>query len=232
MKLTHLAADRRFRLARLWSNDELRKVARYFSGRIVNVSAWKDSDKDGATYQTYFTGATSYHRTNYKEGRGFQGIEDEILLDLTDTLPKELEGAFDVVFNHTTLEHIFEVNTAFDNMCAMSNDVVILVLPFAQVQHETGSWKDYWRFTPSWVNEAFRRKGFEVLYISSNNDKNAAVYVFAVASRNPDKWRGQLPTSPPKTMAAEWLGHSLWRKVIAFGKSKVATSGSGDDGSH
>ena len=43
------------------------------------------------------------------------------------------------MFNHTTLEHIFEVNTAFDNMCAMSNDVVILVLPFAQVQHETGS---------------------------------------------------------------------------------------------
>ena len=219
--LNRIITDRRFRLARLWSNDELRKVAPAFSGRIVNVSAWKDEDKNGGTYEKYFTGASSYHRTNYKEGRGYQGIEDEILLDLTDDLPEELAGAFDVVFNHTTLEHIFDVNKAFENICQMSNDAVIIVLPFAQVQHEHGAWKDYWRFTPSWVEEAFERQGFELLYISSNNDPNAAVYVFAVASRQPEKWRGKLPASPPRTMAAEWLGHSLWRKVIAFGKSKI-----------
>ena len=221
MNLSRMMTDRRFRLARLWSNDELRKVAPLFSGRIVNVSAWKDEDKAGGTYERYFTGATSYHRTNYKEGRGYQGLDDEILLDLTDELPEELAGAFDVVFNHTTLEHIFDVNKAFENICQMSNDTVIIVLPFAQVQHEHGAWKDYWRFTPSWVEEAFRRQGFELLYISSNNDPNAAVYVFAVASRNPDTWRSKLPTSPPRTMAAEWLGHSFWRKVLAYGKSKL-----------
>ena len=216
MKLPRHAVDRRFRFARLWSNDELRRIAHHFSGRIVNVSAWKDGDKDGATYKSYFVNADSYHLTNYQGDDGFQGVAEEIFLDLTGELPEELRGKFDVAFNHTTLEHIFDVMTAFRNICAMSKDVVIIVLPFAQIQHETDTWKDYWRFTPTWVREAFSREGFELVYLSSNNNPNAAVYVFAVATRNPEKWREKMPPAPAEGMAAEWIGRSLWRTAVNF----------------
>ncbi len=224
MKLPSFVIDRMFRLARAWSNDELRKVAPVFGGRIVNVSAWKDSDKQGDTYKQYFSGAESYHITNYSGDAGFQGIDDEIFLDLTGELPDELKGAFDVVFNHTTLEHIFDVNKAFENICAMSNDVVVIVLPFAQVQHESGTWQDFWRFTPSWVRTAFDRQGFEVMYLTSNNQRNAAVYVFAVASRNPDKWRGKLPEASHAGMAAGWLGRSRWRNAVNAVVNKIVPS--------
>lgn len=214
MQLPNALLDRKFRLARAWSNEQLRRVAPLFGGRIVNVSAWKDEDKQGGRYEDYFSSADSYHITNFDGDCGFQGIDAEIFLDLTGDLPGELSGAFDVVYNHTTLEHIFDVMKAFDNICAMSKDVVVLVLPFAQTQHEASTWKDYWRFTPSWFREAFRRKGFEVVYLASNQDKNAAVYVFCVAARHPERWREKMPEMPPPTPAASWIGRSRWRSAV------------------
>ena len=44
-------------------------------------------------------------------------------------------GAFDVAYNHTTLEHIYGVHKAFANICRMTKDVVIIVLPFLQQYH-------------------------------------------------------------------------------------------------
>ena len=221
MNLSRFVIDRKFRLPRVWSNDELRRMGSLFAGRVVNVSAWKDEDKEGGFYRDYFPNAESYHFTNYSGDAGFQGMDEEIFLDLTGTLPDELVGAFDVVFNHTTLEHIFDVMKAFENICAMSNDLVVIVLPFAQIQHETTTWKDYWRFTPSWVREAFGRQDMEVLYVSANNDKNAAVYVYAVASKHPERWVGKLPKSPLDTMAAHWLGRSRWRTAVTLAAKKL-----------
>lgn len=221
MKLPRFVIDRMFRFARVWSNDELRRLAPHFTGKIVNVSAWKDGDKEGGRYRDYFVNADAYHITNYGGDAGFQGIDEEIFLDLSGPLPDELKGAFDVVFNHTTLEHIFDVNTAFENICAMSRDAVIIVLPFAQVQHETDTWKDYWRFTPTWVRTAFERQGFEVVYLSSNNQRNAAVYVFAVAARDGAKWRATLPADTHKRMAASWIGRSRWRSAVNFAAGRL-----------
>lgn len=216
MRVPRIALDRMFRLARVWSNEELQRVAPLFTGRVVNVSGWKDEDKEGRHYRDYFTGASEYFLTNWSGTSGFQGLEAEIFLDLSGELPDELVGAFDVVFNHTVLEHIFDVTTAFKNLCAMSRDIVIIIVPFAQVQHETDAFGDYWRFTPSSVRQAFAREGFEAVYISSNNDANAATYVFAIGSRKPDQWRGKLPaSSPASNMAANWLGRSRWRAAAA-----------------
>ena len=132
MKIPFLV-DRKFRLPRLWSNAEIRKFAPLFQGDVVNVSAWKDVDKEGRKYRDYFTKARSYSITNYNaDARGLQGVDGEIFLDLTAPLPAELKGKFDVVFNHTCLEHIFEVEKAFENLCLMSSDVVITVVPFLQ----------------------------------------------------------------------------------------------------
>jgi len=74
-----LFEDRKFRIPRIWSNSELRKFAHLFTGKVINVSAWKDLDKEGNRYKNYFINASEYWISNYKpEFRGFQGdIENE-----------------------------------------------------------------------------------------------------------------------------------------------------------
>jgi hypothetical protein len=184
-----LRINRAYRLPRIWSNRELAKFAHLFDGHVVNVSGWVDIDKEGGHYRDYFRNGASYSITNYKtEARGFQGGANEIYLDLTDTLPENLAGRFDVVFNHTTMEHIFEVSAAFANLCRMSRDIVILVVPFLQPVH--ADYGDYWRFTPLAVQRLFEQQGLEVLYLSWNCHTNASVYIFAIASRQPSKWAG------------------------------------------
>jgi hypothetical protein len=220
-RLQRLLTDRKFRLARLWSNEELRRLGGAFTGRAINVSAWKDEDKDGGHYRTYFPNVDHYHISNFSGHRGYQGLQEEVLLDLTAELPEELEGAFDLVFNHTTLEHIYEVEKAFDNLCKMTSDALVVIVPFAQVQHESDSWKDYWRFTPTWAEEAMKRRGLTMIYVSANNHRNAATYVVAVGVRDPEAWANRLPTPPRREDAARWLGESILRRVAARAVRRV-----------
>lgn len=195
--MRYILTDRKFRVPRIWSNQELRRFAPIFTGDVVNVSAWQDADKQGGHYRDYFTACRKYHRTNYKsEARGFQGEEGEIFLDLTDPLPASLRGRYDVVFNHTVLEHIFDVQTAFANLCAMSRDAVIIVVPFMQQMH--AKYGDYWRFTPTCLQNMFSQQGFTPLYTSYNNHLMASTYIFMVAVRDPEKWQGKIPDNRDK----------------------------------
>ncbi|MES9893454.1 MAG: hypothetical protein ABW141_00950 [Candidatus Thiodiazotropha endolucinida] len=180
--------DRVHRLPRLWSNRELSKYANLFKGSVVNVSGWKDIDKEGHHYRDYFINASEYQITNYKEeARGFQGMENEIFLDLESELPEEMNARFDVVFNHTTLEHIYDIHTAFSNLCDMSSDIVILILPFIQQYHS--DYGDYWRLTPLAIKRLFEDNDMSLVYQSFNNDKAASVYTFSIASKRSDKWQ-------------------------------------------
>ena len=209
--------DRKFRLARIWSNRELRKVAPLFTGKIANVSAGTNVDKEGDTYDNYFTNKEEFWLTNYEPGsyRGFQGKENELLVDLTKELPKELAERFDVVFNHTTLEHIFDVFTAFANLCKLTKDVVIVVVPFAQEQHENTGYLDYWRFTPTCLRKLFEINQMEVLYESANQDANAATYLFFVGSKQAEKWKDKLPDYTVVNNAADWIGRTDTRGMLA-----------------
>ncbi len=182
--------DRKFRLPRIWSNNELKKFARLFEGDIVNVSGWQDKDKEGDEYKNYFKNKKSYTVTNYKtEAMGFQGMEGEIFLDLEKELPNELVKKFDLVFNHTVLEHVFEIEQAFKNLCLMSKDVVILVVPFLQQMHT--DYGDYWRMTPLAVKKMFEKNNMHLQYLSFNGQRNASVYVFAIAVKDKEKWAGK-----------------------------------------
>lgn len=186
----NLFIDRVHRLPRVWSNRELARFAPMFGGDVVNVSGWKDIDKEGRRYRDYFSNAASYSITNYRaEARGFQDAEGEIFLDLEQPLPPGLEGRFDVVFNHTTLEHVYALHTAFGNLCRMSRDAVILVVPFIQQFH--ADYGDYWRLSPMAVKRLFEDNGYTLLYLSFNSHRNASVYVFAIASRQPERWAGR-----------------------------------------
>lgn len=213
--------EREFRIPRLWSNAELRRIGSLIEGSVVNVSGWKDSDKDGGRYRDYFPKASHYTVTNFEGHRGFQGGESEIFLDLTASLPGELQEKFDVVFNHTTLEHIFEINAAFDALCGMSRDLVIVVVPFIQTQHENKNVLDYWRFTPTALREMFRRRGFETVYEAANSHAVAGIYILFVASRHPERWRGKMPDFQPLHAVGETPLASFIRKT---GKSLENTA--------
>jgi hypothetical protein len=217
-----LFVDRVHRLPRIWSNRELERFAGLFEGDVVNVSGWKDIDKEGRRYKDYFTRAASYSVTNFKaEVKGMQGLENEIFLDLERELPPELAQRFDVVFNHTTLEHVYEARTAFANLCRMSRDVVIVVLPFLQPYHST--YGDYWRFSPLAVKRLCEENGFELVYQSFNNHPSSAVYVFSIATRQPGRWKGRFDWTfsceDPRTRREEpYIGcHALpnWRHRVA-----------------
>lgn len=155
---------------------------------------------------------------NYKGFRGYQHRENEYFLDLTDNLPHELYRRFDVVFNHTTLEHIYDVKKAFKNLCDMTKDVVIVIVPFSQVQHETESYKDYWRFPPSCIRKMFEENGLNVIYEAESKARKAAIYLLFVVSRDP-KWKERMPKFKPITEAGRsigfrWSFKELKRKVL------------------
>jgi hypothetical protein len=200
--------DRRFRVARVWSNRKLRQFAPLFGGEVVNVAGGQDIDKEGSHYREYFTRAARYSLTNIHPGtlRGFQGRDDEMMLDLAGDVPPQLCRRFDVAFNHTTLEHIFEARRAFANICELSRDIVIIVAPFCQVQHHQSDYGDFWRFTPGCIRALFAENGCEVLHEDANNDFNAAVYLFFIASRDAARWRPRLPPYVPIGVAGQWIG--------------------------
>ena len=125
---------RRFRAARIWSNQVLRKIAPQFDGDVINVSGWHDEDKEDGRYRDYFINARSYAVTNYGGYRG--NIADgDLSLDLEANLTPDMLACADVIYNHTTLEHVFDVLKAVSNLCEMTRDVVIVVVPAFQEEH-------------------------------------------------------------------------------------------------
>lgn len=216
-----MLTDRRFDVARRWSNHVLRRIAPAFRGEVVNVSGWDDRDKEGGRYRDYFTGAIAYHRTNFAGHNGLQGDPGEIPLDLTADLPTDLNRRFDVVFNHTTLEHVFELRKAFANLCSLSRDVVIVVVPFSQTQHESEDWKDYWRFTPSCLRELFRENGFEVIYEAESPHRHSAIYLVFAGARDASRYGGRMPAWRPIGAAGGWIGSSLLVAGIQFTANRV-----------
>ena len=65
-----MRVDSQFRIARIWSNREIKRLAPLFTGDVINVSAWDDRDKEARHYNDYFSKASRYYYTNYKGVRG------------------------------------------------------------------------------------------------------------------------------------------------------------------
>ena len=206
--------NRTSQVPRYWSNRELRHCAGMVQGDVSNVSGWKDEDKQGGHYRDYFPGATSYTVTNYGGTSGFQGGAGEIFMDLSAPLPRELHGAFDAVLCHTVLEHVFDVNTAFRNLAEMTRDLLLVVVPFCQAQHELPSFGDYWRFTPSSLRELCHCNGLTVLYESSNVDAGCGNYLLFVASRKPERYPQWVRIYSPLGLQGKWIGNTWWQRIV------------------
>ena len=206
--------DKKFRAPRVWSNKVLAELAYLFEGEIANISGWKDLDKEGKSYKDYFINSSSYCISNYlSEARGFQGnIENEFFLNLEDDLDKKLLNKFDVVFNHTVLEHIFNVHKAFENLCLLSKDIVIVVVPFLQEQH--ADYGDYWRFTPLTLKNLFKENNKEMIYLNYNDIPNESIYLFAVGSSKKENWSELINNSTNKINLKKNIGQGHIRNNL------------------
>ena len=203
---------------RAFSNSMLRKYAKYFGGDVINVSGWDDRDSEGGYYQNYFAGHKRYVVSNVGiADKGFGSLSssllgkniEEIEIDLEQPLPQNCVGAFDVVFNHTTLEHIFEFDTAFKNLCDMSKDAVIIVVPLLQQIHIAGSFGDYWRPTTLALMKLFKKNGFTPLVLATNDQPFFPVYCFAIAVRDPQKYENIISPSFDFQSGGALFGSSL-----------------------
>lgn len=163
-----------------------------FEGRVLNLSGRADGDKEGGAYRLYFRNASEYALSNYSPGaRGEIDAFGNLALDLEVPILEGLAGHFDVVLTHTVLEHVFNLGAAFDNVCRLSADVVITVVPFLQPAHGAG-YDDFWRFTASALMKLHEQRGLTVSYLSANQNVAASVYLFAVGTKRPDRWHGLL----------------------------------------
>jgi hypothetical protein len=177
---------------------------------VVHGAGDHDEDKAGRHYRDHFPAASSYHVTNYKGFRGATGAEGEIFLDLAGELPPELAQRFDVVFNHTTLEHIYDVRAAFRHLCEMTRDIVIVVVPFAQVTHWSESFGDFWRFTPMGLRRMYEENDLTVVHEAAGPPRGEPIYLLFVGSRHPERWTASRPSERIDAPIGEWIGRHLW----------------------
>lgn len=166
-----------FRQARIWSNTELLKYSHYYTGSVVNVSAWRDEDKRGMHYRDYFSQARSYDVTNKDIV-----ADTDMYLDLEADLLNELHEKWDLVFNHTTLEHVFNVNKAFSNLCSMARECVVLVVPSVQQYHGNNEYEDYWRFMKPALIRMFEQNHMKVIHIAQGGSKMSQ-YILVIAEK-------------------------------------------------
>lgn len=189
--------------ARTWSNIELKEIFRDLEGDVINVSGEFDKDKEGGVYKDYFPKAKSYSISNYEA----MGIDNEIILDLEKELPDKLVKAYDVVYSHTILEHIFEIRKAFANLCLMSRQVMVAVVPFVQeVHYKENVYYDYWRPTPFAFRKMYEENGFEMIYLSHNNMDYTNSYIICVGVRKElvEKY-GYLDNRPHDNHVGAWI---------------------------
>jgi len=211
--------DKSFIRPRNFSNAMLRKYAPYFSGSAINVSGWRDEDGEGGHYMDYFKNSSSYTVSNVGgQGKGLgsaaQAGYSEIEVDLLVDPPADLSGKFDLVFNHTTLEHIYEFKKAFSTLCQLSRDAVVIVVPVMQQIHHTADFGDYWRPTTMLLAKLFKENGLEPLVLKCNDQPFAPIYCFAIASRHPGRYADKFPKLLDFQMGAYNYGSSLQAEHI------------------
>jgi hypothetical protein len=187
---------------RTWSNKELRKVAGLLPRprRVINVSGWKDADKEGSTYRAYFNPSEAYDISNY-EADAARGGPGSVALDLGEPAPPHLVGRYDVAFSHTVLEHVPDPWFAFAQIAKLTSDLIVTVVPFKQKLHfEAGMYGDYYRFTPFAMRRMHEANGFTLLYESFTPRPSLDVYLLHVGTKAPDR-HGDFPRSVPDLAA-------------------------------
>lgn len=85
----------------------------------------------------------------------------ETLIDLNDELPQHLYGSADLVIDTGTLEHCFNVGTAFKNMCELVGvgGLIMTAAPANKLGH------GYYNFCDNVYHDGFKTNGFEIISV-------------------------------------------------------------------
>lgn len=195
---------------REFSNAILKYYGHLFTESVVNVSGWRDGDFEGGTYASYFPNAKSYHISNAPtKMKGVGSIENEIEIDLSKPIPETLKKKYGVVFNHTTIEHIFDIDTAIKNLCDLSTDVVIMVAPTLQHIHYNKGYGDYNRLTPMGIVKYLEKNGLETIVLQSNEQQFSPIFCFALAVHKDSKYKGMIVKNLDFSMGGKLFGSGL-----------------------
>ena len=97
-----------------------------------------------------------------------------------------------MVFTHTVLEHVFEMNVAFKIMSLLSKKYIIGVVPMINVVHwENNTYKDFWRFTPHGIEQLLNNCNFKLIHLSIGPKNDIYKYILFVGLRNSAKETGE-----------------------------------------
>ena len=90
---------------------------------------------------------------DFEEIRG-----DEIVCDLNFPISEIFCSQYDLVIDTATLEHCFNVGTAFENMCKLAriNGYIVTAAPMSKVNH------GFWNFSPCVYDNYFEQNNFEI----------------------------------------------------------------------
>lgn len=110
----------------------------------------------------------------------------EVVMDLNDVLPLNLKDTADLIIDTGTLEHCFNVGTAFRNMCEMVSlhGIVVTAAPANKLGH------GYYNFCDNVYHDGFTANGFEVISVKLLGADNQEIHPI------PPKKRG----APPKSI--------------------------------
>jgi hypothetical protein len=175
---------------RSWSNDRLRFIAKSLPNfkNALNISGNFDSDKQGEVYQNYFK-AEKYIISSYVGDKTYSNPSKLFELDLDDDISKvasEHSKNYDLVFNHTVLEHVKNPFQAFANLenLLAPNGILISVVPFIYKFHySNGDFGDYWRFTPHTIDLLHKQSNLYVKLLEVGPSKGYEKYLISVATK-------------------------------------------------
>jgi hypothetical protein len=123
---------------------------------------------------------------------------NEVQVDLNGPLPWDLVGVADLVIDTGTLEHCFNVGTAFRNMCELvaMDGVVMTAAPANKLGH------GYYNFCNNLYHDGFRVNGFEVVSLKLLDSRLRDIPI-------PTKKEGP----PPRSI---WMCVAQRRKIQAW----------------
>lgn len=206
--------------ARWWSNEEIKRAIAPLSDlqSVINVSGYDDRDKQGGHYREYFPVSIDYFMTYYPtdEAKGkSEAFGKAFPVDLMETLPRKLEERFDLVFNHTVLEHVPNPFKGFEQIVKMSRDLVLTIVPFRQQLHFIqGSFGDYFRITPMGMRYLHQVNGLTTLYESTTPSPAGQIYVVSLATKHPEKHENYPAMVPDINDMNHRVGrHAFWDSV-------------------
>jgi len=97
---------------------------------------------------------------------------DEIVADLNYSISEMYHGQYDCVIDTGTLEHCFNVGTAFINMCKLAKSdggVILTAAPLNKMNH------GFWNFSPCLYADFIEQNNFTLLFLGAFYAENGEI---------------------------------------------------------